>query len=112
MVVSLAPIITLLLCLILSQPTYGKSRRQKTDTMWKNRKRECEREQDLCGGIHVDLNQNCVNECISPDCYTEVYGPSTIGPLEDGEIDPERQKLFTQCVRRDYREQKRKREMA
>jgi len=41
-----------------------------------------------------------------------VYGPSTPGPLEDGEIDPERQKSFTTCVRRSYREQKRKREMA
>ena len=57
-------------------------------------------------------NQNCVNKCVSPECFDEVYGPSTPGPLEDGESDPERQKLFTSCVRRDYREQKRKREMA
>ncbi|GMH66758.1 hypothetical protein TrRE_jg3235 [Triparma retinervis] len=58
------------------------------------------------------MNQNCVNKCVSPECFDEVYGPSTPGPLEDGESDPERQKLFTSCVRRDYREQKRKREMA
>ena len=41
---------------------------------------------------------NCVYQCISELCYDEVY--STM-PLEDGEIDTYRYRLFTTCVRKE-----------
>jgi len=49
--------LTLTLILLLSFfiiPSDAKSKRHKTDSMWKNRKRDCERELDLCGVMHID----------------------------------------------------------
>jgi hypothetical protein len=46
---------------------------------------------------------NCVSKCISQECYKEVYSHD---PLEDGEIDNERQRVFLSCTRRVYRERK------
>jgi hypothetical protein len=43
---------------------------------------------------------NCVNECTSKRCYDELYGQEKGGPLEDGEVDYERARLFTECVRK------------
>lgn len=44
---------------------------------------------------------NCVQLCISPMCYQEVYGDD---PLEDGEIDVDRAKAFEICVKEELRE--------
>lgn len=45
-----------------------------------------------CGG---DSGQkNCINRCVSEECYNEIYLDE---PLEEGEIDTRREKLFTKC---------------
>ena len=85
----------------------AKSKRAKTDSQWKARKRECERAPELCGSQILEESQNCINACVSQECYDEVYSAD---PLEDGEIDPERGRSFTACTRKIYRERKRKRE--
>jgi hypothetical protein len=46
---------------------------------------------------------NCVNRCISSNCYGEVYAEN---PLEDGEIDSIRNREFTSCVRQEVRNEK------
>eukprot|EP00161_Ancyromonas_sigmoides_P006736 TRINITY_DN177_c2_g1_i1.p1 TRINITY_DN177_c2_g1~~TRINITY_DN177_c2_g1_i1.p1 ORF type:complete len:121 (-),score=28.64 TRINITY_DN177_c2_g1_i1:82-390(-) len=39
----------------------------------------------------------CVRQCVSGECYNEVYGTD---PLEPGEIDTERGRLFKNCFTR------------
>lgn len=39
---------------------------------------------------------NCVNKCTSESCFSEVYNE----PLEDGEVDQERARLFVACLRK------------
>jgi hypothetical protein len=77
----------LLLLLSLASPALSKSKRQKADAQWKSRKRDCERDAALCGGLVEEERGNCVNECVSAECYGEVFGEE---PLEDGEFDAER----------------------
>lgn len=43
---------------------------------------------------------NCIYNCASAKCYKEVYGDV---PLEDGEIDFHRYRLFTLCSRQEQR---------
>jgi hypothetical protein len=54
-ITQIGPLYLLLVFLLLPSSIDAKSRRQKTDTMWKNRKRECEREDDLCRQMHPDM---------------------------------------------------------
>ncbi len=95
------------LLLIWVVPVVGRSKRHKTDSQWKARKRECQVNVELCGGMIEEERGNCVAKCISEECWEEVYGHD---PLEDGELDPERGRSFTSCTRRKYREQKKLRE--
>jgi hypothetical protein len=46
-----------------------------------------------------DEAANCVNSCTSPLCFGQVYGPEVGGALEDGEVDSERERKFTTCLR-------------
>lgn len=41
---------------------------------------------------------NCVYKCAAEQCYEEVYSAE---PIEDGEIDYHRYRLYTLCVRKD-----------
>ena len=94
-----------LLLLSLPLSSFAKSKRQKADAQWKSRKRDCERSPDLCGSLIPEEAGNCVAKCTSEDCWKEVYEDDEI---EDGEIDPERQRVFMACTRRVYRENKKK----
>lgn len=80
----------------------AKSRRQKFDRMWKTKKRECER--TTCAALIPDESANCVNKCTSEECFEEVYAEN---PLEDGEIDQERARQFTNCMRKELRNRRR-----
>ena len=71
---------------------------EQYDRLWRNRKKDCER--DTCGHLIPDEAANCVNVCISQSCFNEVYGPEAGGGLEDGEIDTERERTFTTCLRK------------
>jgi len=66
----------------------------QVDREWKSKKRLCERSQ--CSHLVPEEAYNCVNECLSPGCFDEIYAAD---PLEDGEIDRERSKRYLTCVR-------------
>lgn len=97
------PRVVLVLVLLLRiEGVSAKSRRQKFDRMWKTKKRECERND--CGHLIPDEGANCVNKCTSEYCFEEVYGENL---LEDGEIDQDRARLFTNCLRKEIRDRRR-----
>lgn len=75
----------LLLLLVLMADAKGKSSE-------KLKKEECEK-LDLC---KPDNTENCVLRCMSENCYISVYGNS---PLESGEIDRDKSKLYSDCFR-------------
>ena len=66
------------------------------------RKKECE--QITCADVHADdavmPRDNCVQQCLSAECYQQVYADSE---LEPGEIDTKRSREFTQCVTKEAR---------
>mmetsp|Transcript_12883 Transcript_12883/g.19014 ORF Transcript_12883/g.19014 Transcript_12883/m.19014 type:complete len:172 (-) Transcript_12883:45-560(-) len=76
----------------------AKSRRRKHDRNYRIKKKECEK--NTCGHLISDEAQNCVFECISPECFKKIYAEE---PLEDGEIDVVRQKQFQTCYRTESR---------
>lgn len=79
----------------------------KIDRVWKGRKSVCEKEE--CGKLVPEEAYNCVNKCISPDCFDEVYADNL---LEDGEIDSARSRTFTSCVRGETAEAEKQRKRA
>lgn len=74
--------------------------KQRIERQIKNKKDTCER--STCGKFVRDEGMNCVNECQSTKCYEEVYAKE---PLEDGEIDTYRNRLFTQCLQKEIKEE-------
>lgn len=55
---------------------------------------------NVCSRWIPEESLNCIFLCVSPACYDEVYG---LEPLEDGEIDLERSRLFHNCVKQELR---------
>jgi len=80
-----------------------KTSTSKLDKAWKARKTNCEK--TSCVHLVPEEAYNCVNSCTSSVCYDEVYGKQ---PLEDGEIDHSRSRLFANCARKEERELKNK----
>lgn len=70
----------------------------KVDRIWRSTKTSCEKNE--CSKFVPEEAYNCVNKCVSPDCYEEVYATN---PLEDGEIDVTRSRTFTGCVRQEVK---------
>eukprot|EP00747_Dinoflagellata_sp_TGD_P183823 gnl/TRDRNA2_/TRDRNA2_38979_c0_seq1.p1 gnl/TRDRNA2_/TRDRNA2_38979_c0~~gnl/TRDRNA2_/TRDRNA2_38979_c0_seq1.p1 ORF type:complete len:121 (-),score=30.86 gnl/TRDRNA2_/TRDRNA2_38979_c0_seq1:81-443(-) len=66
---------------------------QAGKTYWK---KESECTKTVCKHIHTDENDDCVQQCVSPACWDEIYSAS---PLEAGEIDRPRQQRFNACVK-------------
>ena len=88
-------VLLILLNLVDMKPT-GANRQ---DRAWKMKKSSCESED--CSHLVPEEAYNCVNECVSPDCFQTIYSSN---PLEDGEIDPDRNRQFIQCIRQEYRQ--------
>ncbi len=80
----------------------NNNQRSKLDRLWKNRKESCERED--CVHLIPEEAYNCVNNCTSRPCFEEVYAQN---PLEDGEIDLDRNRQFTSCLRLEADKQRR-----
>ena len=74
----------------------------QNDKFWKNKMNDCEL--SVCKQYRRDEAYNCVNNCTSVACYTKIYGAN---PLEDGEIDYERNRKFISCLRDEIKEQQR-----
>jgi len=66
------------------------------------RKKECE--QVACADADPEdafmPRENCVQQCLSAECYQQVYAGNE---LEPGEIDTKRSREFTQCVTKQAR---------
>ena len=73
-------------------------RQKRLDRSLTEARRDCERK--TC--IHLPEHEatNCVNECLSPACFAQVYGEE---PLEPGELDHARFRVFNACTKREGR---------
>ena len=86
------------------------AKNQNRDRAFRARRRECETQ--TCAGMQPGTTMNCVNACISQSCFDEIYGEE---PLEDGEVDSKRSRLFQSCARKSLvaeREKRRREERA
>ena len=86
------------------------AKNQNRDRAFRARRRECETQK--CSGMQPGTNMNCVNQCISQSCFDEIYAEE---PLEDGEVDSKRSRLFQSCARKSLvaeREKRRREERA
>jgi hypothetical protein len=87
----------LLFCYVVAGPKAQKLNvNNKVDRIWKGAKLNCERKE--CSKLIPEEAYNCVNKCLSPDCFDEIYSENL---LEDGEIDSVRSKTFTACIRQE-----------
>lgn len=90
--------ILLLIIFYLLKSIHG-NRYAKLDYEMNKLKETCNK--NTCNHIkYTEEAQNCINSCMSLLCYEEIYGNN---PLEDGEIDLIRQRLFQTCVRKEIR---------
>jgi hypothetical protein len=76
----------------------AKSATMKFDRIWKNERTSCQKND--CAHLVPEEAYNCVNNCTSTLCYSQIYADS---PLEDGEIDYDRSRKFTVCARTEAR---------
>lgn len=102
----------LVVCVLLSSVVAGPQAKKltannKVDRVWKSKKSSCEK--DECSKLVPEEAYNCVNKCISQDCFDEVYADNL---LEDGEIDSARSRTFTSCVRAETIEAEKQRKRA
>ncbi len=72
-----------------------RRRKRVVEKRYRKAKEECTINQ--CGAFPPEENMNCVFQCISSVCFDAVYGSD---PLEDGEIDSNRERIFSKCVKK------------
>ncbi len=72
------------------------------DKIWKAKEAKCKLS-EFCSRFNAEEGMNCVNNCTSLACYNEIYSKE---PLEDGEIDYERSRRFTSCLREECKKKK------
>jgi hypothetical protein len=77
-----------------------RRRHRRTAVELRQARWACQVENPVCSTLIPEESMNCVNECVSPDCYENVYSPN---PLENGEINIERAKQFQDCVKEELR---------
>ena len=106
--VSVPRLCVLVLWLTCAAPVDGK-KKKKGNTQWRSRKKECE--YNACKGLVLE-DPNCVYECVSPQCFAEVYRDHPTGLLEPGEIDYGRERTFQNCARKEDVESQKKRRKA
>lgn len=85
----------LLLTMLLLFPISCTAKKSRFTKYLLAKKQECTRKKSC----EYDFSENCVNFCISKVCYDQIYSNS---PLEDGEIDMPRHKVFIKCVKNQY----------
>jgi len=77
----------------------NKRQRRLAEVVLKETRLICE--MHICRAIIAEEAMNCVQVCISPACYQQHYD---LEPLEDGELDIERARLFELCVQTELRD--------
>jgi Domain of unknown function (DUF4787) len=79
----------------------GQRRRKRSTLKLRKLRWDCQNSNDYdCALLIPQESLNCVNECMSPACYTQVYAHE---PLEDGQVDIPRAKEFEACVQEELR---------
>ena len=95
-------LLALLVAATLLQGVSAKKRNNGGSRMAATRKKECE--QVTCADADPDdgelPRENCIQQCLSAECYQQVYAGNE---LEPGEIDTKRSREFTQCVTKQAR---------
>ena len=96
-----ASLLGLLVAATLLQGVSAKKRNSGGSRTAATRKKECEQS---CADADPDdafmPRENCVQQCLSAECYQQVYAGNE---LEPGEIDTKRSREFTQCVTKQAR---------
>ena len=86
---------------LLQQGVSAKRRNNGGSRTAATRKKECEQScADADPDDAVMPRENCVQQCLSAECYQQVYAGNE---LEPGEIDTKRSREFTQCVTKQAR---------
>jgi hypothetical protein len=70
------------------------------DREFRQRKLDC-LSTECAGKVGAD-EANCSYKCMSPSCFSEIYGHDEI---EEGEIDSSRSRLFNSCFKRFLKEE-------
>jgi hypothetical protein len=100
----LAVKILLVLLILFMLPRFvtssSRERRKRSELQLRSIRWDCQNENSECALQIPEESLNCVNQCISPVCYTEIYAEM---PLEDGEVDLVRAKKFESCVHEELR---------
>lgn len=79
-----------------------RRRKRAAEKRYRKAKQDCT--VNVCGAIPQEENMNCIFHCISPVCFDAVYASD---PLEDGEIDFNREYLFSKCAKKEEYERSR-----
>ena len=74
-------------------------RRRELHNGVRHRRLACQNE-GVCALLVPEESLNCVNLCLSPDCYAKLWAHD---PLEDGEIDVVRGQQFDDCLQEELR---------
>lgn len=82
----------LLLLLVLSSP------KRKGRGIYNKLKKKCHSLH--CNNMSKRLAINCINSCVSKNCFDKIYGNEL---LEYGEIDTVRDNSFRLCVSKQYK---------
>lgn len=97
-----ASLLGVLVAATLLQGVSAKKRNNGGSRTVATRKKECE--QVTCADADpedaVMPRENCVQQCLSAECYQQVYAGNE---LEPGEIDTKRSREFNQCVTKQAR---------
>ena len=80
-----------------AKPKRGSSSYQTKQV--RQKEHECRR--GPCAQVHEDENDDCMDKCVSPQCYEEIFAKN---PLEVGEVDRERRTQFGICTRKEQEE--------
>ena len=82
-----------------SARTPRSRRRRELHNGVRHRRLACQNE-GVCALLVPEESLNCVNRCLSPDCYAKLWAHD---PLEDGEIDVVRGQQFDDCLQEELR---------
>lgn len=78
---------------------HQRNRRKRSELRARRLRLECQNEGE-CALLVPEESLNCVNRCMSKDCYARIFAND---PLEDGEVDLVRGQQFEDCVQEELR---------
>lgn len=88
------------LCIIILLLTHTTAAKPKFKDL-KMKKHDCQN-YDAC---KFDKTENCLNRCLSEKCYADFYAKN---PVEEGQIDRDRNRAFNDCLKAEEREMRNK----